>query len=61
MDVTAQAQAAILVVPYLTLEEFGLQESLSSPLTEKETKKRKRKGVGGRGAGKAWTQVPLLP
>lgn len=51
MDVTVQAQAAILVVPYLTLEEFGLQESLSSPLTEKETKKKEEKrcvGEGGR-------------
>lgn len=59
MDVTVQAQAAILVVPYLTLEEFGLQESLSSPLTEKETKEKEEKRWGG--AGKAWTQVPLLP
>lgn len=47
MNVTVEAQAVILVVVAHPTLEFKSSESLSSPLTEKETKKKGENMAGG--------------
>lgn len=59
VNVTVEAQAAVLVVVPLPHPRVQSSESLPSPLTEKETKKKGENMAGG--GVRAWTQVLLLP